>query len=154
MTREQIRAALTDEHALTCTVFAEAAGEPMGGQIAVACVIRNRAQHPRHWGTDYRSVCLKPDQFSCWWMEGENTDRCYAIAEALIRKEPIGERTMLSQIRWIAQGVLWEQLPDVSRGADHYLTKALFESEKCPSWARNRVPVLRVGGHCFLRLEL
>lgn len=156
MTREEIRGRVTDEQALTATVYGEAAGEPVEGIIAVACVIRNRATaKPAHWwGRGYRGVCLAPSQFSCWWEDNANATRVYALAEQLILAGPQGERSVVSEIRWIAAGVIAEQLRDVTRNSDHYLTARLFGGPDCPKWAAGRVPTTRIGGHAFFRLEL
>ena len=48
------------------TIWAEARGEPLDGQIAVANVILNRARQGGWWGDDVVKVCRKPKQFSCW----------------------------------------------------------------------------------------
>ncbi len=154
MTREEIRAAMTDETALVATLFGEAAGEPIDGLIAVASVIRNRALSPRWWGTGYRGVCLAKSQFSCWWETNANSERVYAVADALIAGGPSDERSTLSEIRWVAAGVMGEQLKDLSMRSDHYLTQSLFRSTASPAWAKGRIPVTRVGSHAFFRLEL
>lgn len=158
MTRPEILAQLTDEMALTCTLLGEAAGEPVESQIAVACVVRNRVDRQGRWGKTFRDVCLMPAQFSCWsgttGPGAENTARVFAAAEALLAKEPMGRRTVLSQISWIADGIVDDQIADITRHADHYLTERLFLSLDCPSWAADRVPVAHVGHHVFLRLEI
>lgn len=153
MTRETVRAALTGRQALICTLYGEAAGEPLLGQIAVACVIRNRAEKPGWWGgPDYKSVCLAKAQFSCWWEDTPNTERVYAFGEALIRVlSPDVESPLVHRLGWIADGVMSEAAPDESQGATHYLTAALF-SVRPPTWAQGQVPLTRLGHHVFLRV--
>lgn len=51
---------------LARTIYGEARGEPWEGKIAVAWVVRNRAERGGWWGDTIREVCLKPWQFSCW----------------------------------------------------------------------------------------
>lgn len=159
MTREQIRAAVTDEIVLTCTLLGEAAGEPIEGQIAVACVIRNRVtadlghdQKPDWWGEGYRGVCLKSWQFSCWWETSSNSDRVYALAQQLIDRQFIGATGMVPQLRWIAQGVIGGVILDRVKGADHYLTTALLKSSHAPAWSK-AAPLTVVGAHTFFRLN-
>lgn len=163
MTREEIRAALNPLQTLVCTVFGEAAGEPIEGQVAVGCVIRNRAQHPRWWGKDIKDVCLKHvvqngvvvGQFSCWWERNRNTDRVYALAEALAtNKKTTANKTILGQVQWIAAGILDDLIADNTKGADHYITEALYASTKRPAWTKDRPPVAYRGNHAFFRLEL
>lgn len=155
MTREQIRSVIGDQTALICTLLGEAAGEPVEGQIAVANVVRNRARHPRWWGRDVRGVCLAKSQFSCWWEANANTARVYALADALHRKQDAtGPLSLVGQLHWIAAGVIDDVLIDNTGGADHYLTSVLYQSAACPTWARGKAPVARIGGHVFLRLEI
>lgn len=155
MTRAEIRAAISPQTALVATLLGEVGGEPIDGQVAVACVIRNRATHPRWWGQDVKSVCLAPAQFSCWWESGPNTDRVYGLAEALARgNAATGSRSLVGQLQWIASGVMDDVLTDASGGSDHYLTAALYGSPACPKWAAGKRVVARAGGHVFLRLEI
>lgn len=157
MTREAIRAALTDEQAMYLTLYGEAAGESLAGQIAVACVIRNRALHPRWWGHGYKGVCLAPQQFSCWGdtePDAANTVRLYGLAGEIASGQPLGERTLLAELRWIAGGVMSEQIRDRTNSADHYCTEAMFESSHRPAWSRGQTPVAAIGNHVFFRLEI
>ena len=48
------------------TIWGEARGEGRNGQVAVAWVIRNRAQCGGWFGRTIAEVCLKDQQFSCW----------------------------------------------------------------------------------------
>ena len=45
------------------TIWGEARGESHNGQVAVAWVIRNRAERGGWWGNTIREVCLKDQQF-------------------------------------------------------------------------------------------
>lgn len=45
------------------TIIYESANQSLAGQVAVAKVIRNRAEE-RHMS--FEQVCLQPKQFSCW----------------------------------------------------------------------------------------
>jgi hypothetical protein len=163
MTREEIRAALTDDQALVCTLFGEAAGEAIHGQIAVGCVIRNRVLadlggdgKPDWWGETFKGVCLKSWQFSCWWETNANSERVYQLADALIRKQPYGDRTLVAELQWISAGLIGDQLRDITRGSDHYMTAALYRTAP-PKWARLangtlRAPTCSVASHVFFRL--
>lgn len=155
MTRQELRAVISPQTALICTLLGEAASEPIEGQIAVACVVRTRATHPRWWGRSIKEVCVAPAQFSCWFENNANTARVYGLAEALhLRQDATGARSLIGQLQWIAAGVIDDLLLDNTGGADHYLTRALYQSAACPSWARGRTPVATIGAHVFLRLEV
>lgn len=159
MTRDQIRSSVSDLVALIATLYGEASGEPIEGQIAAACVIRNRVKAdirhdnlPDWWGEGYRGVCLKRLQFSCWWETNDNSDRVYALAERFITRQPVGAG-VVAQLQWVAEGIINDVILDRSKGADHYLTTALLRSSRAPIWARNRNPVAVIGAHSFFRLE-
>lgn len=164
MTREAIRAALSDVQALVCTLYGEAANEPIQGIVACGCVIRNRVLadlghdgRPDWWGESFRDVCLKSWQFSCWWEKNSNTDRVYALAEALLAKQPYGDQSLIAELQWIAEGLIGDQLRDITRGADHYVTTSLYRMA-APKWAlyadgRKRAPIVTIGAHSFFRLN-
>lgn len=145
MTRDELKAAVSDRIALICTLLGEAGGEPIEGQIAVGCVIRNRLTAK----TTYRDVCLAARQFSCWDDQGADGARVYATAEALLARQPIGEANVLSELCWVADGILGNQLRDRVNGSTNYLTSALYRSQP-PSWARRLRIVAQIGAHVFL----
>ena len=54
---------------LAHTLWGEARGESLAGQITVAWTIRNRVfdgKSSSWWGEGYAGVCKAPYQFSCW----------------------------------------------------------------------------------------
>ena len=77
------------------TIWGEARGEGRNGQVAVAWVIRNRAEHGGWYGNTIRSVCLHPFQFSCW----NNNDSNKAQIDGLNPNDP-----NLLSIKAIAKG--------------------------------------------------
>lgn len=127
---------------LARTLWAEARNQGIPGMTAVACVILNRAANPGWWGHDILSVCLAPQQFSCWNSSDpqHNAIRTVTTASASFR-------AALS----IATGAVHAGLVDVTNGADHYCTKAVANKT---SWARGRTPVYRCGTHLFYRIGL
>lgn len=146
-------AALSDFDALWLTLDAECRSEPVEGQIAVASVIRNRVG--KRFGHRYRDVCLAPKQFSCW-NAGTDPNHVRLMARARLVVGDYAERTTLPidpvmrQLKYIAQGIMGHELVDNTRGADHYLTKKLFQATP-PPWALGRSAIF-VGAHAFLKL--
>lgn len=167
MTREEILAGLNDFFALVCTIYGEARGEPLEGQVAVGCVIRNRVLSPYRWATSYRGVCLEPLQFSCWSPAGgeENHAATLAYAERMLgdfaeeRFDPVPIADVERQLRWIADGIIGGHIADRVYGANHYLASWLIGSGHAPTWARTsphssalRSPVDEIGGHSFFKI--
>lgn len=132
----------TEIETLALTVWAEARGEPVAGQVGVTWVIRNRAARPRWWGRSISEVCLKPYQFSCWLPSDP---------QSLRLKDPATKRLQsYKSVLAVVKDVLAGKHPDPTGGADHYCTKAVAATTK---WAKGATPIAVIGGHNFYRLE-
>lgn len=130
----------TDVDTLARTIFGEARGEALNGQIAVAWVIRNRADSPSWWGgPSVESVCRKPSQFSCWNANDPNLP--------LMRAASLTDSHFLTAYG-VAALVIVRQLPDPTGGATHYLADWLSPK---PDWASKLVPTIKIGAHQFYR---
>jgi hypothetical protein len=125
------------------TVFGEARGEPREGQYAVAQVVRNRALA----NNTYPAVeCLRPFQFSCW----NKNDPNYSLLQPVLK----GIRDIPSIYYKIADDVLnGRVLLDNIDGARYYMTRRLYYSDRCPSWANKMRVVAEIGNHVFLTEE-
>ena len=66
---------LTDEQLVALCVWREARGEGNLGKRAVAHVIQNRASAGGWWGHDWRTVVLKPYQFSSFNRDDPNSTK-------------------------------------------------------------------------------
>ena len=117
------------------TIWGEARGETVEGQIAVAHVILNRSKQGGWWGDTVPGVCLKPKQFSCW-NEGDPN-------RAKMGDLSLDNRALARAVS-IAAGVLSGDLPDKTGSATHYHTTAIS-----PSWAAGHEPSARIGNHVF-----
>lgn len=142
-------ASWSDQEIVAGTIVGEASGELYGGQVAVACVVRNRVRYPRWWGVGWRSVCVKDWMFSCW------KDQVRRISDNRASRSPAWRVAMD-----IARDVMADRLPDVTLGSDHYLNEptVIRVSGRLPSWlyldGRPRTPIIEIGAHTFYRLEL
>lgn len=147
MTDLQVRESLTEPQVMALTMYGEARSEPIEGRISVGCVIRNRVEAGRY-GSNYRDVCLKKWQFSCWLPEGglANYEIVMAHARMLLRKDRMVP--VMRECLWIADGLIADVLLDRTKGCTHYMTKALYESAP-PKWARGRKPDRTIGAHVF-----
>jgi hypothetical protein len=123
------------------TLWGEARGEGSTGMEAVACVIRNRADHPGWWGDDIRSVCLKPSQFSCWNTDDPNLPKLKAVSAS--------DPTFASALQ-IAHTAMSGSLADITDGSDSYF--ALHTP--IPKWATSDKFVKTIGNHSFYRVQL
>jgi hypothetical protein len=157
---EATRSALTDQQALICTLYGEAAGETMSSRVAVACAIRNRVLadlgndgKPDWWGEGYRGVCLKKWQFSCWWETSPNTKRLYAFAQHVLSGTPPPfqrDQILQAELAAIADGIMSGRMEDVTHGATHYLTIKLLQA-KPPAWTSKMQRVATIGAHAYFK---
>lgn len=121
------------------TVYGEARGEARDGKTAVAWVIKNRVDSPKWWGHDWRSVCRKPWQFSCW----NDNDPNRAKVEA-VTTEDDAFRDCLQASALVMSG----EVTDPTKGATHYYAKAM---KALPTWASHAVKTAEIGGHVFMK---
>ncbi|VVN47382.1 cell wall hydrolase [Pseudomonas fluorescens] len=132
-----------DREILARTLWGEARGESLAGQIAVAWTIRNRVNDGKAkswWGEGYAGVCQKPYQFSCW----NKNDPNFAYLSGV---KPIPFREF-AQAQIAADQVLADKLPDPTGGATHYYAIAM---KRAPAWAAKAKETLKLGGHVFFK---
>lgn len=127
------------------TVYGEARGESLPGQVAVTWVILNRVKtdlgndgKPDWWGEGVIGVCRKPRQFSCWNASDPN-------ARIIELVKPGAPGTM--EVIHAVTGVLIGRFLDPTGGATHYHASNIH-----PSWAEGQDPTARIGRHVFYRL--
>ncbi|WP_426234717.1 cell wall hydrolase [Pseudomonas sp. TWP3-2] len=128
---------------LARTLYGEARGEGVTGQIAVAWTIRNRVNDGKTkswWGEGYAGVCQAPYQFSCW----NKTDPNYQFLTS-VKQIPFSE---LGQARIAANQVIDGKVPDPTGGATHYYALSM---KKPPAWAAKAKQTLKLGGHVFFK---
>lgn len=139
---------LPDRIVLALTIWGESRGEPVEGQIAVACVVRNRLKRAGGIAPRWRDICLAPEQFSCFNEDDPNAGPIARAAANLMTAVPTPE---LAQALWIADGVMSGAAKDNTLGATHYLTTGLLNA-KPPSWAKNQPVLAVIGAHSFLNV--
>jgi spore germination cell wall hydrolase CwlJ-like protein len=131
-----------DRDILARTLWGEARGESLAGQIAVAWTIRNRVFDERDkswWGEGYAGVCQAKYQFSCW----NKSDPNYPYMSGA-KQMPVRE---LVQTRIAADQVIEGKVPDPTGGATHYYAISI----KAPAWSLKAKQTLKLGGHVFFR---
>lgn len=132
-----------DRDILARTLWGEARGEKLAGQIAVAWAIRNRVNDGKAkswWGEGYAGVCQKPYQFSCW----NKNDPNYAYMSGA---RPIPSREF-AQAQIAADQVMADQVPDPTYGATHYYATTMPSP---PAWTAKAKQTLKLGHHVFFR---
>lgn len=129
----------SDLEILARTCWGEARNQGEQGMQAVANVIINRANDPKWWGNDIRSVCLKPWQFSCWNAGDPNREKMLAVT-------PADAEYRVAEA--LAQRAISGALPDITHGATSYYAKSMPIP---PMWARDKVPVAEIGSHLFYK---
>ena len=112
----------TELNIFAATIYAEARGEPIKGQMWVAWVIKNRAHLNRsYWGgSAIKDVCLQSGQFECW----NNLNSIF-----------IDDMDSFNRILSIADQVRKSNIKDdPTNGCDHYNNP---KKEDRPNWTRN-----------------
>ncbi|MGE8098135.1 cell wall hydrolase [Pseudomonas fluorescens] len=130
-----------DRDILARTLWGEARGEGLAGQIAVAWTIRNRVNDGKTnswWGEGYAGVCLKLYQFSCW----NKSDPNFAHLSGA-KPIPAGQ---FAQAQKAADQVIAGTVPDPTGGATHYYATTM---PKAPAWAAKAKQTLKLGHHVF-----
>jgi N-acetylmuramoyl-L-alanine amidase len=140
---------LTDIEILELTLHGEARGEPVQGQIAVGCDIRNRLHDNPTKYKSYHDVCLEKEQFSCWNFNDSNYPILLQMGVDLINNVP---NTIDRQIVWVAQGIMSYSIRDNTHNTTHYMTTSLFNSPKRPVWARNAKVITVIGEQTFFNV--
>lgn len=135
---------LTDQEVLALTLYGEARGESIEGQIAVGCVIRNRLTAKE----GYKEVCLSPYQFSCWNSSDPNYPILNGLAEKLTNDEQI-TMPIYWQCNFVANDIISGITKDVTGGSKNYLTNDLYALGTI-TWARYMKVSAVIGSQTFL----
>jgi N-acetylmuramoyl-L-alanine amidase len=131
------------------TLYGEARNQPLEEMIAIAWVIRTRAERPGKtwWGDSVAEVCMKVSkggvhQFSCWNAGDPNRVEIVKAQDGNPKLEQCG----------LAVRMVFEaNVPNPMSGATHYFTVARPGWAKVwpPSWAKKMRKVGRVHAHEF-----
>ena len=132
-----------DREILALTLWGEARGEGLDGQLAVAWTIRNRVFDGKDrswWGAGYAGVCLKSRQFSCW----NQNDPNYAYMSG----SKVIPAAHFAQAQRAADDVIAGTVADPTGGATHYYANNLPSP---PDWAAKAKQTLHLGRHIFFK---
>jgi spore germination cell wall hydrolase CwlJ-like protein len=117
------------------TLWAEARGEPLLGQQAVAWVLLRRATQ-LEWPNSLAEVCQQPWQFSCWNENDPNRPLLDKIGPAEYVRQEI-----------VLKSVLDGKVPDPVAGAQFYFGDYIAP----PPWAKTMIFTAHIGRHVFFR---
>lgn len=150
MLKTELKIKLLPDEIFALTIYGEARGEPVEGQIAVANVVMNRLKfNPSKYKTP-SDVCLEPLQFSCWNNEDNNLIKLLELAE-LIYTNKYNLGMIYRQCHYIATGVIGALLLDNTDSARYYMESSLFNNNR-PSWAKISTKVKVIGHHTFFSI--
>jgi hypothetical protein len=129
-TLDPLLSSLTPEQLAVITLYGEARGEPIEGQVAVAHVFRNRVLRG-DWGPSLASVLGGWAQFSCLWptLGGKNYTKVMEAAQRY--REEGAFSPLFRQLEWVVSGVFGEKILDNTQGACHYYASGT----PTPFWA-------------------
>ena len=130
---------LSEAELLARVIWGECRGKSAEEARAIAHVVMNRAAKPCWWGTDVKTVCLAPKQFSCLNQGDPNLPK---ILEGDFRDGSWG--TCLAEA---AAAVSGESL-DPTNGATSYHATAM---RPYPAWAKAMTVTATIGSHVFYR---
>lgn len=164
MNDTEVLAALDDPQALALTGWGEARAvprlvashSPIEELVAVMCVVRNRVRRlPGPPGTgDYKAVCLKPAQFSCW-TAASGANHAAVLAQAGLVVVPALVAYLDPELReclYLARGVISGALRDRTTGAtSYYAPAAMIPIGRVPAWAVDK-PTLLIGDQRFFTI--
>jgi spore germination cell wall hydrolase CwlJ-like protein len=147
---ERVMNELLPDEVLALTIWGEARGESIEGQVAVANVIMNRWKNNLAKYKTVTDVCLEPRQFSCWNESDPNKVKLDKLMGQISRGVVPPE---LKQQLYIARGVMGFNLTDNTKGSRHYITNKLYDSEQRPRWAKTPITdPIRIGNHVFFNV--
>jgi N-acetylmuramoyl-L-alanine amidase len=127
---------------VAATIWGEARGEGEEGMIAVANVIRNRAESN---GVSPKDVVLKPKQFSVW--NNTDVDSELSRIKNLYKKNPNSiDSKMWDLAKKITLNYVKNEGSDITKGSEFYHTKSIK-----PSWASKLEYTTTIGNHKFYR---
>lgn len=130
----------TSQDVMARTLWGEARGEGDTGMEAVASVIINRINSGiTWWGSDVKSVCLAPYQFSCWNKSDPNLPKLVAVTQA--------DPAYASALD-IASRAINGDLADATGAATNYYDRRMPEP---PKWALGLNPTAEIGHHLFFK---
>ena len=133
---------------LTMVLWGEARNQTHEGLTGVAWVIRNRVLDAKErFGHDWKSVILKPKQFSCL-----NPDDPQAAM--MLYPQRYSTPEIWRRCAEVAEGVFRGDLADPTSGANHYYTVRRPRWAKAwpPRWAGSMTKTVVLGDHQFLRV--
>ena len=142
---DPLLASLTPTQLTVATLFGEARGEPIEGQVAVAHVINNRVLRG-DWGPSRASVLGGWAQFSCLWptLGGKNHKAVLDMAQRYAAEGAFSPS--LRQLEWVEEGVFGGRILDNTHGACHYFVAGT----QVPYWAtQDATFVGQKGRHLF-----
>ena len=137
---------LSGSQILAITIYGEARGESVEGQIAVGSVILERVDH-RDWdGKTIPEVCLKKYQFSCFNENDPNYGKLLHIAEQW--DEEIATNAALNSCWGIALGLVSGNIDRTPEIAESHATQYL--TVDCNAdWENKMKKVVTIGRHDF-----
>lgn len=125
---------------LARTIWSEARGDGTAGMTAVANVVMNRVKDGGWWGSTVCSVCLCPEQFSCWDGDDPNRAKLLAVTDA----DP-----QFVEAQGIATQAVAGKLADTTGGADSYYAVSI----PAPYWIASAKFTVQIGHQLFYKTE-
>lgn len=142
---------LSDAQLLALTIYGEARGETVDGQIAVGTIVLERVEHGGWYGSNIHEVCLKKYQFSCFNEFDKGYGKILHIAENW--DEAIATNFSLMGCHALAVGLLAGKIPRTQALADSHAKNYLNPTYAAPTkekWLGKGMNIVAtIGNHEF-----
>ena len=132
---------------LATTIYGEARGESVKGQIAVAYTAVNRATNRR-----ICQVVLAPKQYSVF-NDNPSLRKAAMSLKIVPRQKNIIDVISWKQATEIAEAILKKEIPDPTNGATHYFSPSLMKIKGYiyPAWVKEYKLVAVIDRHKFYK---
>ncbi len=143
----------TEQMILARVIWGETRGASRAVRIAVGCSIRNRLGTKGKKGlrNSYHKIILESSQYSVFWEKSPKDKNLKALRDPLGTTENPADNEKWKDIYFIAGQVINEDIPDPTKGANHYYSK-IKKNYKPPYWATKKTFTVKIDNTYFYRL--
>lgn len=143
----------TEQMILARAIWGEARGASKLVWIGVGCTIRNRLGTKSRTGVrnTYHKIILEKSQFSALWEKPPKDSNLKALRDPLGATKNQADLDKWSEVYIIAGQIISEEIPDSTKGANHYYSK-ITKNYKAPYWTTKKAFTVKIDNTYFYKL--